>query len=107
MGDIDFERPLKKRRFFVEEPDQQDRPSSSPPPRAPSVVPEEVQDAREDAEKHDEASDQSVTLDRSTLESFIGESLSIEVVKRLQDLSSGNIERGIIMCGQGLQISFD
>ena len=94
--------PAKKRRFFVEDP-------SSPEGDARS---ESLVDGNGDAKHNEEStrdhvdainadgnSNEPVTFNAELLESFVGEKLSPDTVSRLRELSSDNIERGIMeMC---------
>lgn len=97
MSDIDFERPLKKRRFFLEEPKDVSHTASgslSVPQAEPTA--NGTTNNGDDSTKDEQAgaSNKSGCLDQATLESFVGEKLSAEIMQRLQDLSSGNIEQG-------------
>lgn len=97
MSDIDFERPLKKRRFFVEEPEKSDFRSSSPTlqERPPSQNGAANGTDHEDVTQAETKQLDDGALDRATLENVVGETLSPQVVQKLQDLSGGNLERGI------------
>lgn len=97
MADFEYERPSKKRRFFVEDPD--DRTSSSP--RSPSPEPhvEPLQNANANrqppsSDVQTNGNDEVAAFTTETLEAFVGDKLAPDVVKKLQDLSRGNVERG-------------
>ena len=82
------ERPSKKRRFFVDD-------FNSPPP---SSTPE---DALSDAATPPNLSTCATTrttdgFDVELLRDVIGEELSLDTVQKLQELSGGNVERGIV-----------
>lgn len=68
--------PLKKRRFFTEE---------SPPPQSPSLP------------SRENSGDANDGFNKQTIESFVGEEVSAEVLQRLRIASGDNMEQAINM----------
>lgn len=88
------QRPAKKRRFFVE-----DSPEKVPTQNEQDKENITAQDAAviaDEAQVNGAASAVTDTgFDASLLESVVGEKLKEDVVKKLRELSDGNIERGL------------
>ena len=78
------ERPAKKRRFFVPDPD--DEPPRPPPQQKPKEQP---------ADTTVDHGEPGVQFDADTLQAFVGEQLEADVVDKLRSMSDGNIERAI------------
>jgi hypothetical protein len=80
------ERPKKKRRFFV---DDIDEPALNPEPSLPDEVKPETAETVNGMQE-----EKAVGFDPEGLEAIIGEKLSLGDVKKLEDLSGGNLEQG-------------
>ena len=77
------ERPKKKRRFFVDDPESDvEEPALNPEPSLPDETQPPVANAA------------AVGFDAESLEAIIGEKLSFGDVQKLESLSNGNIEQG-------------
>ena len=84
------ERPKKKRRFFVDDPDDVDEAALNPEPSLPDeIAPAQTTD--------NVTNGSAVGFDAESLEAIIGEKLSLGDVRKLETLSNGNIEQGGII----------
>ncbi|KAL9091963.1 MAG: hypothetical protein Q9159_001108 [Coniocarpon cinnabarinum] len=83
MTQIDYERPAKKRRFFVEDPADAPPPKIEEPPTVTEV------------EKSTDHGSSGTQFDSQTLQAFVGEELEESVIGKLRSMSEGNIEQAI------------
>lgn len=83
MDWAESDRPAKKRRFFVEQPEDPIalQPTFSPPPK-------------EHATSAHETIAPAVGFDQNLLESVIGEKLSDDVVAKIRHRAGDNVEQG-------------
>ena len=86
MTQVDYERPAKKRRFFVEDPEE----VSPPPTRIGDDKPKVAE-----VEQTVDHGDAGLQFDSATLQAFVGESLEQDVIEKLRSMSDGNIEQAI------------
>ncbi|KAJ9604256.1 DNA helicase rad5 [Cladophialophora chaetospira] len=108
--DVDV-RPRKKRRFFVDDPEDvpEQQPlsssvnASSRPNSATSSTDLETKSSQTDpADLRNPANDGgSLTFDADTFRAFVGEEIPKDVVEKLQAAANGNIERAINMYFDG------
>ena len=85
MSQLGCERPAKKRRFFVEDPEDVSSPASV-------SVEEAGEHVDERGTGHGEPPKQ---FDSQTLQAFVGENLEPSVIDKLRLMSDGDIERGM------------
>ena len=106
MNTVDSDaRPFKKRRFFQEEDDDASSSSSEEAPPLPGSTLDEHKgspgkphkDGDKETDKALPSEDTAGHFDVTLLEAFVGQSLSEDVVRKLQDLSGGNVERAVNM----------
>lgn len=99
FADVD-ERPAKKRRFFLDEDSSIADHTLDPEPSLPdeiNALPETLPDAtaaKETAETPSIEQDAVGGFDTSLFASVVGEQVSESTIKRLQELSGGDIQRG-------------
>lgn len=86
MSQVGCERPAKKRRFFVEAPE--DSPPAPPASNAAEPQADVVERSVDNGEP-------GVQFDSQMLQNFVGEELEPSIIDRLRSMSDGNIERGI------------
>ena len=123
MSYVDIEqRPTKKRRFFVDEPELPDASPPSEPARqnddgalpdtSPSIRTREssVDGAHLPSSQTDLSTNYNTTpkvgksndgFDKNLLESFVGQSIPSETLEKLHVISGGNVERAINMYFDG------
>lgn len=86
------ERPVKKRRFFIED-SSPTQPQSKPIEPPPSSPPLHAADAPDESNGNDEEADFG-SFDVGMLQAVVGE-LSTTVLQKLKDVSGSNVERGM------------
>ncbi|KAI4614385.1 hypothetical protein J4E83_007038 [Alternaria metachromatica] len=86
------ERPVKKRRFFIED-SSPPQPQSKPIEPPPSSPPLHAADAPDESNGNDEEADFG-SFDVGMLQAVVGE-LSTTVLQKLKDVSGSNVERAI------------
>ena len=94
MSYVDHEqRPAKKRRFFIEEPETPGKPQSPSEPANPDGV-SGIENVKEGSLPTTVNGASDSAFDVQLLEGIIGEPLSNDVVGKLRSLSEDNVERG-------------
>ncbi|KPI38979.1 DNA repair protein rad5 [Cyphellophora attinorum] len=104
--DVD-QRPTKKRRFFVDDPEDVDAADAPTPPTIPSSRPSSAtsfrdppQSSQTDVAESSESRDEQlgpIGFDADTFRAFVGEDVADSVIKVLCDAANGNMERAINM----------
>ena len=89
------ERPAKKRRFFVEDEPVDDSTLSSVPDKI-DAVPEPGQHVETVGEAPFESDASNTAFDADLFASFVGEQVPDSTLKKLQELSVNDIQRGML-----------
>lgn len=89
------ERPAKKRRFFVEDEPVDDSTLSSVPDKI-DAVPEPGQHVETVGEAPVESDASNTAFDADLFASFVGEQVPDSTLKKLQELSVNDIQRGML-----------
>ena len=104
------ERPRKKRRFFAEDPPEEEALGTLPP-LAPDAYPYRLPNPdrqspstngaagteRDHTVRANSGAEQTDGFDRQLFESFVGEDVSDDIIQRLQEAAGDNMERAINM----------
>ena len=88
MTQVDYERPTKKRRFFVEDPDDVPLPLIGHQEETPVVT----EGKHTNTTDHGESG---LQFDSQTLQAFVGETLEQPTIDKLKSMSGGDIEQAI------------
>lgn len=94
MNFKDFdERPAKKRRFFVDDEPAADE-TLSHKPALPHEATADADVAAKSSASHSQQNAHSLAFDADLFASFVGEKLSADTLKKLQEVSGNDIQRG-------------
>ncbi|PNS19224.1 DNA repair protein RAD5 [Sphaceloma murrayae] len=97
------DRPVKKRRFFVDDSPTQEHAFDQPTPQAPSTVHAQTTTSHDQADNgatstHTEAA---ISFDQDAFLAIIGEQLSASALRALENASGGDMNRAVNMYFDG------